>query len=135
VYWISELENPLTSEWNLSLSRSDFDKLLKGFTSGMMEDQWRIKKISQEDNAYTINFYRAGTGITYYRLEVSADHPAGNGPAIKSIKWEGNPPSLLDLTDVMAKDAVVHLLRYYSVCELEAYPEIDLKKLRENGGT
>jgi hypothetical protein len=100
-----------------------------------MEDSWRIKKISQEDNTYAINFYRVGTGITFYTLEVSADYPASSGPAIKSIKWEGFPPSALNLTDVMAKDAVVHLLRYFSVCELEAYPEIDLNKIRENGGT
>jgi hypothetical protein len=135
VYRISSLENPLTSDWNLPLSLSDFDKLLEGFRPAMIEDSWRIKKISQEDNTFTINFHRVGTGITFYTLEVSADHPAGNGPAMKSIKWEGFPLSALNLTDVMAKDAVVHLLRYFSVCELEGYPEIDLNKIRENGGT
>ncbi|KAF1824814.1 uncharacterized protein K489DRAFT_407561 [Dissoconium aciculare CBS 342.82] len=100
------MNNPTVTEWNLPLSRSDFDKLVKGFNS---------------------EFRRSWVGDLYFILEVAADHPSGHDPAIKTIIWESLAEEDYQLTVATAKDAVVHISRAYMECEIEAYPKIDWK--------
>jgi hypothetical protein len=120
---------PATTEWYLPLSRSDFDKLVKGFSSPWMEDKWRVTTTPKDNDTYTIDFVRSWTGISFYVLEVVADHPVSKSPAITSMTWESHTTSDWYLTDLDAKDSVIHLSRKCMKCELEGYPEVDWNTL------
>jgi hypothetical protein len=124
----------VTLDWNLPLARPDFEKFVKGFNSSWMEDRWRLLTTPDEDNgSYTVEFRRSWTGDLYFILEVAADldRPSGKGPAIKTIIWEGNCYGDYQLTEITAKDQVVHVSRAYMECEIEVYPKIDPDTLWE----
>jgi hypothetical protein len=131
VYSPSVIDCPATVDWNLAISRSDFEKLRRGFRCRSQDDKWSIVRTCEENDVYTINFHRAGTGRTFYILELAADHPISNGPAIKSITWRLHPTPEYHLTDGDAKDSVVHIARNYIECGLEGYPEVPWKTLWE----
>jgi hypothetical protein len=125
------MNNPTVTEWNSPLSRSDFDKLVKGFNSGWMGNKRKIITKPKNNETHTAEFRRSWAGDLYFILKVVADHPSGHGPAIKTIIWESLAEEDYQLTVATAKDAVVHISRAYMECEIEAYPKIDWKTIWE----
>jgi hypothetical protein len=124
------MRRPEKIEWDLPISESDFEKLKKGFKPTCMEDHWAVQPTYlRESNAYSICWTRSWTGDPHYVLIIARNLSSAKGPTIQAMIYESFTQSDINITAEMAKQEVICLSRGLLRCGINAFPEIDRKKV------
>lgn len=117
------IQVPASAEWGLIVKRTDYEKLLEGFTPRDMDDKWLC--ITDKPNAQgntTIHWYRSWTHTEQFAITVevggSTQTESNDWAKLGKITWEKAVGSL-DVPVEEAKESVVNLCRGLMGCELE----------------
>lgn len=121
------MKNPATAFWNLIISRSNVEKLLKGFKPASMEDRWmcRADKPDARGN-FVMHLHRSWTGSEVLRMNLVLAVPDGDEASartderhatITEITWDRGEGSFL-ATEVEAKDLATGVCRGVLGCDL-----------------
>lgn len=82
---IKPIVRPVKAAWDVSLTKTDYSKLLKGFTPQMMEDKWTCQAEKPDSYGNTVVHLACGWGaFATYELKIRGGNPA----RIVQIKWE-----------------------------------------------
>ena len=116
------ITDPITAEWGITIKRTDYEKLLEGFSPRDMDDKWMCKtdKPDSEGNT-TIHWYRSWGNMEVYNavLEVIPNQTEDKDYAkFTKITWERKFAGL-DVPPEEAKGDVANLCRGFVGCELE----------------
>ncbi|OCL08812.1 hypothetical protein AOQ84DRAFT_33569 [Glonium stellatum] len=108
--WGTEpFQKPITSDWDISVPRTELDKLLNGFQPQAMEDKWFVYAggpDAQGDAA--VHMFRSWTGykMIELKIKVSLDENGkltGADSRITAITWESSEEKCGDQTEEGAK--------------------------------
>lgn len=121
------MKNPTTAPWNLDISRSDVEKLLRGFKPTAMEDRWVCSADAPDARGdFMVHVHRSWTGDEVLRMNVVLAVPDGaEGSAhtkehhatINDITWDSGENSFL-ATEEEAKDLATGVCRGVLGCDL-----------------
>ncbi|TLD21055.1 hypothetical protein PspLS_08890 [Pyricularia sp. CBS 133598] len=125
------MNEPLTAPWDIRISKKDVEKLMIGFESDDMDEQWDvlIENPDKNDNkTISIHFMRSWTGDEIYILHLDHD-PDQQGSQegrtrVHSITWEGNMNDVC-IDAEQAQKEVVLLARNLLYCKFEELPHYD----------
>ncbi|KAF9701015.1 hypothetical protein EKO04_000882 [Ascochyta lentis] len=119
---------PAKAPWDLPLSHSDYDKLLKGYRPEMMEDKWLSLADDPDAQGNTIiRICRSWTRNEQFLLTVSIedtkDEKGGNCAKIIEITWETQKGNTLIVDpgeegEAEAKKRIVALCRGLMDCDM-----------------
>lgn len=118
------IQNPATTEWELPITRADYDKLLQGFTPRDMDDKWLC--ITDEPDSHgntTVHWYRSWTDTEHFRIIVEVGKSEtvdddGSWARFSKIFWEREVGSL-EVPAEEVRESIVGLSRGFLGCKLE----------------
>lgn len=124
---ITTMKNPITAPWNIGISRSDVEKLLRGFKPTAMEDRWMCRADAPDARGdFVVHVHRSWTGDELLRMNMVLAVPDGDGTSahtderhatISDITWDRGEGSFL-ATEVEAKDLATRVCRGVLGCDL-----------------
>lgn len=114
------IQNPATADWGLTIKRTDYEKLLEGFTPRDMDDKWLCitDKPDPQGNT-TVHWYRSWTDTEQFAINVETE--GNDGAKFAKITWEKEVGSI-EVPAEEAKESAVGLCRGFIGCELEKAP-------------
>ncbi|KAF4452086.1 hypothetical protein F53441_5018 [Fusarium austroafricanum] len=110
------LADPDTASWNLPLSNTDYNKLIKGFEPQAMEDKWLCRADDPDTQGIVVvHMYRSWSGEEQISLAVAGDlnENITNGANIVEISWDKSR-----LTEREAKDLAFNICKWILGCQL-----------------
>lgn len=121
------MKNPATASWNVNISHSDVEKLLRGFKPTAMEDRWMCRADAPDARGdFVVHFHRSWTGDEVLRMNVvlavwdgdkASAHTNEYHATIIDITWDKGEGSFF-ATEVEAKDLATGVCRGVLLCEL-----------------
>lgn len=100
---IKPIVRPVKAAWDVSLTKSEYAKLLKGFTPQMMEDKWTCQAEKPDSYGNTVVHLAGGWGaFGMYELKIRGGNPA----RIVQIKWETDKENI---SEHQAKKSALNL--------------------------
>lgn len=124
---ITAMKNPTTSSWNITISRNDVEKLLRGFKPAAMEDRWMCRAGAPDARGdFVVHVHRSWTGDEVLRMNVVLAVPDGDKAlaqtdecqaTITDVTWDRGDGSFLT-TESEAKDLATGLCRGVLGCDL-----------------
>jgi hypothetical protein len=119
------MRRPKTVQWDLPISKSDYNLLKTGFIPQSIDDRWEMKPTYlEESSAYSLRFARSWTGISHYVLIVKDQGPVIDSMIYESLTEDGN-----EIAKDTAKKEVIALARDWLNCEIGAFPSLDGESL------
>ncbi|KAH8767233.1 hypothetical protein F5883DRAFT_521859 [Diaporthe sp. PMI_573] len=121
------MKNTATAPWNLGISRSDVEKLLRGFKPAAMEDRWMCRAGAPDARGdFVVHVHRSWTGDEVLRMNVVLAVPDGDKAsahtddryaAITDVTWDRGEGSFL-ANESEAKDLATGVCRGVLGCHL-----------------
>ncbi|KAI6467253.1 hypothetical protein MCOR17_004537, partial [Pyricularia oryzae] len=129
---VKPMKEPLMAPWGIRISKKDVEKLMIGFESDDMDDEWDalIENPDGNDNkTISIHFLRSWTGDEIYILHLDNDKDQQQSlqegrTRVHSITWEGDKNGVC-IDAEQAKKEVVLLARNLLYCEFEELPQYE----------
>jgi hypothetical protein len=119
------MRRPKKVQWDLPISKSDYNLLKTGFTPQSSDDRWEMKPAYlEESSTYSVCFARTWTGIPHYILILK-----DQGPVIDSMIYESQTEGGNEITEDTAKKEVIALSRDWLKCKIGAFPSLDGESL------
>lgn len=88
---IKPIIRPVKAAWDLTLTKTEYTKLLKGFTPQMMEDKWTCQAEKPDSYGNTVVHLACGwEAYGTYELKIRGGNPA----RIVQITWETNKENI-----------------------------------------
>jgi hypothetical protein len=117
------IKDPATTEWGLTIKRTDYEKLLEGFRPRDMDDKWLCITDKPDAQGNTsVHWYRSWGNMEYYTVVVEVRDPnqtEGNDWAkLTKITWE-KVVGGLEVPVEEAKGDVIDLCRGFVGCQFE----------------
>lgn len=122
------MKTPTTAPWDLAISRSDTEKLQRGFNPAAMEDRWKCHADAPDARgAFVVHVHRSWTGDEVFRMnvvvvvlaatvpDVGTDEPQPYA-RIADITWDRGNGVFLD-SEGKAKDLAARVCRGVMGCE------------------
>jgi hypothetical protein len=130
------MTEPGTASWDVSISETDFGKLIAGVESQSMEEKWNVwSEQGSHSGDMLVHFARSWTGQKVYILHLEANDGDGNtGGKIKGITWAQKLGENHISEEQSKRDATI-ISRALLGCKVEALPEYDTDDLYKPAST
>lgn len=120
------MRDPATTLWELPISDTDYEKLMKGFSPQSLDDKWSIYAVDLDDGRTTkVTIGRGWRWYRHYLLHVTR-RSDDSGWMIESMTWEQNKGDVIFISEEQGKKEAIILCRIILKCEIEAFPQYEV---------
>ncbi|KAF2704831.1 hypothetical protein K504DRAFT_416081 [Pleomassaria siparia CBS 279.74] len=114
---VTPIAHPVTTPWDIPISYTDYNEIMKGFEPESMEDKWlcRTDKPNAQGNAF-LHLYRSWTQEEQLCLTIKtgdiSDTKANDWAKITTISWDTGEEGTEPTVEEEAKQMALNLCKY-----------------------